>query len=453
MERVVTGRALFSDAKKVLAALLGLLSALSVNAQAVNGKPDVHMTFVPLLEGANAIIAEPVRPDAVRSRIAILIAHPERINTFNYFLGPEFARRGYRTMMLNYYGRETTYEEFLAPIAAAMRYLKGLPGVEKVVLAGHSSGGAELTFYQDVAENGPAACQGPERVYPCKHIESGPLPRADALMLLEANIGAPLRTISLDPAIENADPRKRNQAVDMFDPLNGFDATTRSAIYSSDFEQKYFAAQRMRNASLLEEASARLGKIERGEGTFKDDEPFTVAGGSVRINGARLDLADRRLLAKTHGAHMFLKSDGSSAVQIVRSSLTPTASFADLDRLYDTAQMGTIRHYLSFYGLKTTPEFAITEDDIRGIVWRSSANSAVGNVEGISVPTLLMAGTCAAHLVTIEIAYDHAAAKDKEYVAVEGADHFFAPCKPQYGDTRKRALDYADAWLSRPNRF
>jgi len=43
--------------------------------------------------------------------------------------------------------------------------------------------------------------------------------------------------------------------------------------------------------------------------------------------------------------------------------------------------------------------------------WTSSANSAPGNVEGVSVPTLVMAGSCMIHLVPLEITYDHAAAK------------------------------------------
>ena len=52
-------------------------------------------------------------------------------------------------------------------------------------------------------------------------------------------------------------------------------------------------------------------------------------------------------------------------------------------------------------------------------------------------------------MIPLEIAYDHSAAKDKEFVAVEGGDHYFKPCKPQYGDTEKRAFDYVDAWLAK----
>jgi len=65
----------------------------------------------------------------------------------------------------------------------------------------------------------------------------------------------------------------------------------------------------------------------------------------------------------------------------------------------------------------------------------------------------VMAGTCAIHLIPLEIVFEHSAAKDKEFVAVEGANHSFQPCRPEFGDTRKRTFDYVVAWLSKPGRF
>ena len=53
--------------------------------------------------------------------IALLVAHPEHVNNFNYFIGRELPKYGYPVMMLNTYGDEQTYDEFLAPIAAAIR--------------------------------------------------------------------------------------------------------------------------------------------------------------------------------------------------------------------------------------------------------------------------------------------------------------------------------------------
>lgn len=435
----------------LLVALLAVATAQARQDVHTGGK--IQFKFVPLLADANAVIAKPARKDPVRNGIAILIAHPGHLNTFNYFLGPQFARRGYPAMMVNYYGTGETYEEFLAPIAAAVRYLRSLPGVRTVVLAGHSSGGDELTFYQDVAENGAAACQGHGRIYPCKGIDVDGLPRADGMLVLDIFIGAPARALAIDPAVNDEHPNVRVHDLDMFDPRNGFDPRTHGGHYSPRFVRRFYAAQQARNQRLLDEALARLAKITAGQGKFRDDEPFTVAGGSERINGARLDLADRSLLSHTRAPHLLLKADGSSSTQIIPSLLGGAATANDLDELYRTAQYVTVREYLSYYALQTTPGFGATADDIKGIDWRSSADSAVGNVEGITVPTLVMAASCAAHLVTNEIVYDHSPAKDKEFVGVEGADHYFRPCKPEYGDTLKRTFNYVDTWLAKPGRF
>jgi hypothetical protein len=74
-------------------------------------------------------------------------------------------------------------------------------------------------------------------------------------------------------------------------------------------------------------------------------------------------------------------------------------------------------------------------------------------MENITVPTLVMAATCAIHVVPLETVFDHSAAKDKEFVGVEGATHGFTPCRPEFGDTKKRAFDYVEAWLKKPGRF
>ena len=97
------------------------------------------------------------------------------------------ASRGYRVMMVNYYGNEVIYEEYLAPLAAAVKYLRGLPDVQKIVMTGRG-GGAVLTYYQDVAERSQNL-NGPERMYPCKGKIVEGLPPVDGVMNLDARAG------------------------------------------------------------------------------------------------------------------------------------------------------------------------------------------------------------------------------------------------------------------------
>ena len=176
-----------------------------------------------------------------KRRIVAINTHPDHNNNFNYFIGRELAARGYRALAVNYYGAEDTLEEFLPPMAAAVKYARSLPGVEKVVFATHSGGGPVLTFYEEIAEKGPAACQEPSRLYPCRGEGLNGLPKVDGLLLLDINIGAPHRMLSLDPAVETAHPTKRDAALDLYSPQNGFDPATNTANYPPAFVKRYLA--------------------------------------------------------------------------------------------------------------------------------------------------------------------------------------------------------------------
>ncbi len=422
------------------------------NSEAVPAEPALKKTYLPLSAGhdtgANALLIEPARLGP-KSRIVMINTHPKNRNNFEYFIGDVFGARGYRVIEVNIYDPETSVEVLLPPLTAAINIARKLPGVEHVVLVGHSGGGPELSYYQEIAENGPSACQRPNRLSPCDGKGLEALPKADALLLLEANAGAAHRTMSMDPAVDK-DPRVRNPALDMYAVQNGFDPRTRTASYSADFLKRYSAAMQTRSEALVADALAKLKAIQDGSGPYPDDEPFVVPGLSESSGGARLNLADSKLLARTHGAHMLLKADGTRPVQIIPSTTKPQAAAERRRNTFDGTTINmTVRQYLAFQAVRTTADFQITENDVKGVDWSSSANSSAGNVEHIGVPTLVMAGSCMLHMVPLEIVYDHSVAKDKEFVAVEGAAHDFEPCRPEFGDTEKRAFDYVESWLDK----
>jgi hypothetical protein len=103
--------------------------------------------------------------------------------------------------------------------------------------------------------------------------------------------------------------------------------------------------------------------------------------------------------------------------------------------------------------MRVGPDYRVTESTVSGVDWRSVPNSIPGNIQGIRVPSLFMSATCAPHLVFTEIAYDLSPARDKEFLGVDGANHQFEPCKPEYGDTAKHAFDHVDSWLMQAGRF
>jgi hypothetical protein len=84
----------------------------------------------------------------------------------------------------------------------------------------------------------------------------------------------------------------------------------------------------------------------------------------------------------------------------------------------------------------------------------SSNNSTPCALQKISVPILI--GAMGAHyfIRDNEIHYEVAASADKDFIAVEGAEHGITPCVPceqfpgQYSNTVKNFFDYIAAWVN-----
>jgi pimeloyl-ACP methyl ester carboxylesterase len=410
--------------------------------------PASKIVYVDLGNAANGIMYEPATPGA-KARIA-LIATNIGTNNLRQVPGPLLSQRGYRVLLLNHYGDWIGYEEMVPALAAAVKHLRGVAGVEKVLLLGHSGGGPLMTFYQNLATNGPKVCQGPEKLYPCRGSLSN-MPKADGLILLDSHIGTGFEQLTYtDPANSSAmRPTARDAALDMFDPRNGFVAGGPASKYSPEFKRKFFAAQGERNRSVIEYATERLALIEKGKGDYKDDEPFVVPA-----SGARLLQPDPSILSRTHDPHPLLHPDGTVSTQIVpsvrpavRQERSVTGSLAQ------STKVTTVRRFLAGFALRTTPDYNMTEDSITGIDWASSSTSAMSNIQGVTAPTVIVAMTCHYFLVPDEIIYNNSPAKDKQYVLLEGASHVFTPCRPEFGDTSKRLFDFLDDWISHPGRF
>ena len=265
---------------------------------------------------------------ARRHAIALLFAHPGESN-FNHAAGREMARRGYRILMINHADDVSPADAYAPSTSAALKYLRGLPGVEKVVIITHSGGGHHMAFYQNAAENGAKACSGPEKIYPCRAERVSSLEKADGLILLDPTLGAFHQMSSIDPAVDSAAPRQRKPDLDMFDSRNGYDVTGRRAQYTPDFARKFYGAQAARSAALIAQARTRLAAIEKGTGAYKDDEPFVVPGMGISATGARLYQPDVRIVASTRAPHLLLKTDGSRPTEISRSVRQPSGARPD----------------------------------------------------------------------------------------------------------------------------
>ncbi|MBX9760748.1 MAG: hypothetical protein K2Y29_18360 [Beijerinckiaceae bacterium] len=426
-------------------------------ASAQNASRQVSSAYVSLGRNGQGALWAPPAP-AEGARIGIVLVHPFASSLGN-FICPGLAERGFLVLCAdppttNRPFRFAGYEAQAQTIGAAIERLRQEPGVRAIVLAGYAEGGALAAFYQNIAQNGPGACQGPEKIAPCDGARlSGLLPAA-ALVLVEPDLGQAFSTLSsLDPAItvETA-PLQRFPELDMYDPRNGFDPGRNAADYAPDFRKSFLSAQAERGARLV--AAARklgLAVAARERDAFSDDMPMFVAGALT----TPLWQVDSALLARTKRPHKLLAADGSSPARILESIALPSGNPREATSLR-TGVAFTGRQFLAAHAIEATPQYDVTADDIAGIVWDSSFTSTVSNVAGVRDPLLVAAGTAHSGLRQAEMILEAAASGDKEMVGVEGATHALTPCQScagghgrRFGDTQARALDYISQWLRR----
>ncbi len=468
-----------SRIKRLITILFGVLLFSLTWAPA--SRAAVTITYVNLGAGGTALLRTPSPLGASpRDHIGIFVMHPSS-SFINSPICTELANRGYTTLCADnpfsfngngYKG----YEDHSAIIARGINCLKGqnppgqtsspcsaITAITKIIIIGHSMAGPMMAFYQNIAENGAAACKKPERLIPCDDTNLSNLPVADGVILLDSHLGDAAATMTYtDPAvIRDQQPDLRDSRVDMFDPANGYDTTTNGATYSDKFIKAFLAGQSRRHNKLIDDALEELSDITNDRhNVYPDDMPFVVPGS----NGARLWQPDIRLLKCTQAAYLVLTNanpTGEGPKQICSVRL-PAGNLGALT--FDSVTSVSVQIWLGAHSVRTTKDYNQTPDDITGIVYDSSNTSTPTNVEGLSKPLLIVVMGAHYFMRPDEILLSHATkTNDKQMVAVEGAVHGFTPCTPcavaqglpanAYGDTVKRLFDFVDGWLSNPGRF
>jgi hypothetical protein len=407
-------------------------------------------------QGVQSLLFEPVELSE-KNQIGVIVMHSDGDH-----LAPgaaiELAKRGYRALGAAVSDRDNPLDEKLLDVKVCSDFLRQIPGVKKVITLGHSGGATLMSAYQNAAENGVQALQGPEKLIKCSDL--GILPPADGVMLLDSNYGNGVMTLlSLDPSVTCEDcGRDLDSTLDLFDPANGYNP--KGSTYTSEFIRKYQKAQGERNNRLIEAALERLHALENRKGKFVDDEPFIVPGAAQNSYNNKLFPQHIQLLSRTQKAWPLLHADGSVTNQII-----PCVRRAKNDKSFTASyRMGaiksTIRTFLNSSAVRTTPDFGYNEDSIYGIDWPSSYNCSPGNMMGVSAPTLLVGMTGGYEFLAAEIIHRNTPKiADKTIAFVEGATHNFNAAKDceafpgQFGDTTKTLFDYVDRWLSQPGRF
>ncbi|GAB1193934.1 hypothetical protein APSETT444_003171 [Aspergillus pseudonomiae] len=400
---------------------------------------------------------------SARSRIAVYVMHAEQDYT-TFVACTELPKRGFTTFCANNeaskygYMSDLNFEDMMAEINTGMAWLRNLTDVDKIVILGHSGGGAMMAAYQNITENGVSACNGAEKIYPCSDAMAN-LEPADGLMLLDANYGlSTMALLSLNPAIEDeTDASKLNQSLSVYNPANGFNNNPQSN-YTSDFKHRFQQSVVARNNRILQYAQKRLKALEAGKGMFGDDEPLTIPA-SLYIGFNNLFFArDTRYLHHTTYSWLLLRKNGTTT-QIVPSVRVP-GNFKDYSNNWQSGALKTtIRRFLSTFAIRVTDKFNIKADNIEGIDYASGQTAPHASVQGIRVPLLTMGMTGHYEYLNAEKLHLNAISNDTAIAFVEGAQHTINTCTEcesypgEFGDTIVTCFDYVAEWLAKPGRF
>lgn len=442
--------------------LASLMALIWIQPAAGQDAPPIRTSFVHLAQGVPGAYYEPAALGP-KAGTAVLIMHSS--GDYLSFSGcTELSKRGYRVLCANNstgksgVSNDGALDQVLLELKAAVTWLRWQPEVRHVVLLGHSGGGTIMSAYQNIAENGVKACQGPEKIWKCPDSLAG-LPPADGLMLIDSNWGLAAMTLfSIDPAVmDETSGRSLDPALDMYEPANGFRAT--GSRYSLAFVKAFLQAEGRRNNALIDKAQTTLSMIEAGKGAYIDDAPFVVPGAILLGSNNKLFSQDVQLIARTQGAWPLLHAGGRVTTQIVPTVRVPENVRSQTPSLIRGGLKTTVRNYLSSYAIRTTAEFGYDDKGVRGVEWTSSYASPPGNVQGMSAPLLVMGMTGHWEFLAAEEIHRLARSSDKTLAFVEGATHMYTTCtqcEPRpgaFGDTLKTTYDYVDGWLARPGRF
>src|SRR5688572_26467001 len=236
-------------------------------------------------------------------------------NFMNALACTELSRRGFAVLCMNPRSDNNEalvrFETIPLDVHAGVQFLKKHPGITRIILWGWSGGGATMTLYESVAENGPSVCQGPAKLTQCGNELAGLAP-ADGLILVDAHPGNPVNALrSLNPAVKDESrPNQLDPNLDPFSPKNGYNPKG-SSSYSEEFKQRYFKGQAERMNRLIDLARDRQNRMKAGTHLYPDDDAFVVSRGG----GARLMQLDLSIHHSTAQPRKLLKNNGSIVMQ------------------------------------------------------------------------------------------------------------------------------------------
>lgn len=343
-----------------------------------------------------------IRPSDRDSKTALLFSHPIGGGSF-LPLVTALAHAGHHVVYCNtrYRGNDTALilEKCALDLGACIADMKQRFGYETVILGGWSGGGSLSLFYQDQAER-PTITHTPAG--DLADLVAAKLIPADGVMLLAAHISRSVTlTEWMDPSIRDED-----RPFDRDNDLNIYAAGAAQPPYTDTFVARFREAQIARNRRITARVKATLAEL-KAAGEPNAERPFVVNGTmcDVRWTDPTQDPSDRR----PHTCYLGdprIANDGPVGL----------------------ARFTTLRSWLSQWS------------------YDESRANGLNNAARISVPVLVINNTAdlACTPSHAQRLFDAVASKDKQYVDVKGADHYYI----ERPDLLPVAVKAVAGWLS-----
>jgi hypothetical protein len=204
---------------------------------------------------------------------------------------------------------------------------------------------------------------------------------------------------------------------------------------------------------LVDTAKDKLAKIGNKAYPYPDDDIIIIPRGGNPGSGpgasAALFIAMPSLEAvnATVKPARLLRNDGSITTEIIRSVYVANPRLSRDNLRFGTGtKIYTLRSFLSANAIRAKHSM----DDID---YCSTNNSTVCAVQSITVPTLFAAMGAHYFIRDNERMFELSAAKDKDFITIEGAVHGQTPCKQcektpgQYSNSVRNLYDYIGKWI------
>lgn len=406
---------------RLMAALSAIALVLAVQAQArAQAAEDVELG-----DGASARYRTPEGP---MSNVAYLVVH-HTSDYRDHVATTALQSRGFATLGIrSRFGDRPSivWDRIALDVRNGVRFLRAQPRITKVVLIGHSGGGPAVSFYQAVAEAGPAYCRAPRRLSPCT-LRDGDIThedRADAVVLLDAHVS---NGANLLRRLYPSEPVTAPSA-----EVGGM--RVGHVRYAGSYVDRYSQAQSRRMNRLISKAQRIRREIARGTRGSADDA-FPVDG-----VGPRLSELDPTILGHTLRPVKLLKDNGLIVRQVVHSTRPVDPDVWDEEEPSPGVEKHTVTSFLGAFAIRSSHA-------LHSLDWCSSNNSTPCAVSEISVPVLVIAAQGHYFVRDGEVIHRMAASADKAFVVVEGLTHRLQNCLDCTGKPTARASENLWAYI------